>query len=94
MDYQSKSEVRFWISETESLLRKAQGDEGILKAALNFCQRSELTIKGPKSIGYAVSLLMQERHQQKSGYGEFSGSSGGVITQLRPVNPIQNERTE
>ena len=91
LDYQNKPEVRFWISETESLLRKAQGDEAILGAALAQIQRDELTIKSPKSIGYAVSTIMQERHQQKSGYGEFSGSSGGVITRLRPVNPIQYE---
>jgi hypothetical protein len=82
LDTQNRSEVRFWLRETESLLRKADHDLRVLEQALQKALRDDVSIKSPKSVAYAIADVM--RHQAKgAGLGDVSGSAGGVQTRIR-----------
>ena len=88
LDTTNTGEVRFWLKETESLLRKAQGDPRILDAAVRKARQDGMNIKSPKSVAYALSDVVSKRNAGSTdGLGNISGGEGGMITRITRVEP-------
>lgn len=80
LDYTRKSEVRYWINETESLGRKCGWRSDVIERALQTALASRLSIKGPQSIAYAVADVLREQSQES-----ISAVAGGPALQLHKI---------
>jgi hypothetical protein len=81
LDYQSKGEVRYWLKETEGLMRKAGGDEAVALAALQKALRDGVSLKSPRSVHYAVSDVLRARNREYA-----VDPSVGVVTPVRKIS--------
>lgn len=89
LDYANKSEVRFWIDQTQGLLRKADWDLNLAKAALRKALMDGLSIKGPQSVHYAVADVKRKAKQREN--GPVSGGDGGRVTRIHKIGGRRRE---
>lgn len=94
LDLQKPGSVRFWLKETESLLRMAEGEVRVLEQALQKAFRDGMSVKSPKSVEYAISDVLRGVDQVSKGLGEISGSEGGVRTRIRTIQVPESARTD
>jgi len=89
LDLERKSEVRFWLNETESLLRKAGYQPLIMSEALQKALQDGISIKSPKSVAYALADVLRAR--ESLNLGPVSGGGGGPVT---PIQKVQVRTTK